>query len=374
MSERVSLGEATPWVVKIGSSLITDDGRGLNLTAISGWAEQIARLRESGKEIVLVSSGAVAEGMSRLGWKKRPRALYELQAAAAVGQMGLVQAYESQFKKHHMHSAQILLTHDDLKDRRRYLNARTTLRTLLKLGVIPVVNENDTVATDEIQFGDNDTLAALVANLVDARLLVILTDKAGLYDKNPDNTDDARLIECVNASETHLDKAAGPSGGQLGRGGMITKVTAARRAALSGTATLIAPGREPNILLKLARGDNLGSLLLPGKQPLAARKQWIANQLVSRGVLMLDEGAARVIRASGRSLLAIGVTAAEGDFKRGDMVICKDTAGLEIARGLINYSGDETRRILGQPSEKILETLGYVDEPELIHRDNLTTV
>ncbi len=374
MTERLKLGESTPWVVKIGSSLITDDGRGLNLKAISEWAEQIARLRETGKEVVLVSSGAVAEGMSRLGWKKRPRALYELQAAAAVGQMGLVQTYESHFKKHHIHSAQILLTHDDLKDRRRYLNARTTLRTLLKLGVIPVVNENDTVATDEIQFGDNDTLAALVANLVEARLMVILTDKAGLYDKNPDNSDDARLIECVNASETHLDQAAGPSGGQLGRGGMITKVTAARRAALSGTATLIAPGREPGILLKLARGDNQGTLLLPGKQPLAARKQWIANQLASRGALILDEGASRVICASGRSLLPIGVTAAEGDFKRGDMVICKDTTGREIARGLVNYSGDETRRILGQPSEKILETLGYVDEPELIHRDNLTTV
>jgi len=368
---RKRLGRAPCWVVKIGSALITNDGRGLNRRLMSQWVEQIASLRTEGKQIVLVSSGAVAEGMTRLGWSRRPHALHELQAAAAVGQMGLNQAYQSRFKTHGLHSAQVLLTHEDLKDRGRYLNARSTLRTLLELGVVPVVNENDTVATDEIRFGDNDTLAALVANLVEAQLLVLLTDQPGLFDRDPRGDPDAQLIDQAEVSDPALDEMAGPSRGQLGRGGMSTKIGAARRAARSGTATIIAPGRETEILLRLRRGEQVGTLLLPDQEPLVARKQWIANQLRPRGRLILDAGAAKVVRESGRSLLPVGVTGVEGRFKRGEMVLCIDPEGQEVARGLSNYDASEARRIKGHPSGELETILGYVDEPELIHRDNL---
>jgi glutamate 5-kinase len=358
-------------VVKIGSSLITDNGRGLNLRAIHDWSEQIAALREAGKDIVLVSSGAVAEGMSRLGWGKRPQPLHQLQAAAAVGQMGLVQAYESHLQRHGIHSAQVLLTREDLADRSRYLNARSTLRTLLSLRTVPVVNENDTVATDEIRFGDNDTLAALVTNLVEAQLLVILTDQAGLFDRDPRRHPHARLIDTAQAADPQLEDFAGPSGDDIGRGGMITKLNAARRAARSGAATVIASGREEQILQRLAEGKALGTLLLPSKEPLAARKQWIANQLLVSGWLALDAGAARVLRERGSSLLAIGVTEVRGAFARGEMVACLDADGREVARGLVNYAAEEARQIIGKPSDRIKSVLGYVAEPELIHRDNL---
>jgi glutamate 5-kinase len=368
---RRQLGEARRWVVKIGSALITRDGRGLNRQAIGGWAEQIAALREQGKQLVLVSSGAVAEGMVRLGWRRRPHALHELQAAAAVGQMGLIQAYESHFQAHGIHSAQILLTHEDLKDRGRYLNARSTLRSLLALRVVPVVNENDTVATEEIRFGDNDTLAALVANLVEAELLVILTDQAGLCERDPRTHPGARVIEQCATLDPALERMAGPSAGQLGRGGMITKIRAARRATRSGASTIIASGLESGVLERIAAGESVGTLLLPSSAPLAARKQWIANQLRPEGRLYLDAGAARVIREQGRSLLPVGVTRVEGDFRRGDMVICLDPQGEEVARGLVNYDTAEARRLLGRPSAQIEGILGYVDEPELIHRDNM---
>ncbi len=374
MLTRQQLGSSARWVVKIGSSLITNDGQGLNQSAISDWADQIAYLRNAGKVIVLVSSGAVAEGVSRLGLKKRPRALHALQAAAAIGQMGLVQAYESDFQKHGLHTAQVLLTHDDLQDRRRYINARSTLRTLLEWGIIPVVNENDTVATEEIRFGDNDSLAALVTNLVEAQLLVILTDQGGLYDRDPRTDDNAQLIEFAQATDHALDKAAGPSAGEFGRGGMITKVSAARRAARSGAATLIVPGRIPRLFELIAEGKSLGTLLLPKDPPLAARKQWIANQLKVRGTLTLDAGAIRVIREAGRSLLPVGVINVKGKFSRGDMVACVNLEGREVGRGLVNYDTAETLKIKGRPSHEIEAILGYVDEPELIHRDNLAII
>ena len=368
---RQRFGNSPRWVVKIGSALVTNDGRGLNRPAISDWAHQIARLRAAGKQIVLVSSGAVAEGMSRLGWGRRPHALYALQAAAATGQMGLVEAYESNFQKHGIHSAQILLTHEDLRDRCRYLNARSTLQKLLTLGVIPVVNENDTVATEEIRFGDNDTLAALVANLVEAQLLVILTDQAGLYDRDPRIHNNGKLIESALAEDQALDEAAGPSTAALGLGGMVTKVTAARLASRSGTATLIVNGREIGILEQIASGEALGTLLLPRDEPLTARKRWIANQLKISGTLTLDAGAVRVLRESGRSLLPVGVTHVKGIFKRGEMVVCLDPIGREVGRGLVNYNAEEAEKIKGRPSHEIEFILGYVDEPELIHRDNL---
>lgn len=373
MNNRQRLGRSRRWVIKIGSSLLTDHGRGLDSTAISAWVEQIINLRAQGKELVLVSSGAVAEGMKRLGWERRPTALHELQAAAAVGQMGLVQAYEACFQRHGVHTSQILLTHDDLSNRKRYLNARSTLRTLLKLGVVPVINENDTVVTDEIRFGDNDTLAALVANLIEAELLIILTDQAGMFDCDPRQNPEATLLREVSAESPDLEAMAGGSS-HLGRGGMLTKVQAARRAARSGTATLIAHGREPQVLDGIAQGDLIGTLLLPGQGLMVARKQWLAGHLQLRGRLVLDTGAAKVLRESGRSLLAVGVIAVEGSFVRGEMVACTDEAGKEIARGLVNYSASESRKIMRQPSDKIEALLGYVAEPELIHRDNLIVV
>ncbi|WP_303908099.1 glutamate 5-kinase [Thiohalomonas denitrificans] len=374
MKSRQEIAKTRRWVVKIGSALLTDDGKGLNLEGIATWVEQLAALRRQGIRVVLVSSGAVAQGMSRLGWKRRPHALHELQAAAAVGQMGLVQAYESHFQKYDMHTAQVLLTHDDLSSRGRYLNARSTLKTLLGFGVVPVVNENDTVVTDEIRFGDNDTLGALVTNLVEAELLVILTDQEGLFDSDPRSNPDAGLISEAKANAPELTQMAGGGHGALGRGGMMTKLRAARLAARSGAATVIAAGREPGILREIFSGRSVGTLLLPDKEPLVARKQWLAGHLQMRGRLILDGGACRVLREAGRSLLAVGVKEVVGDFARGEMVVCEDENGVEIARGLVNYSSEETRKIKGLPSHRFEETLGFVDEPELIHRDNLVLV
>jgi len=372
MQTRQALTKARRWVVKVGSSLLTADGRGLDHDLIAAWAEQITALRARQADVVLVSSGAVAEGMQRLGWQRRPHALFELQAAAAVGQMGLIQAYESCFKYHDVHTAQILLTHDDLANRQRYLNAHSTLRTLLKLGVVPVVNENDTVAVDEIRFGDNDTLAALVANLIDAEVLVLLTDQPGMYDADPRAHPEATLIREARADDPELAAMAKSGGaGGLGRGGMVTKVRAAARAARSGAATVIAWGREPGILGRIAAGDEVGTFFVPAREPIVARKRWLAGQLQSKGRLRLDAGAVRVLRQAGRSLLAVGVTAVEGDFQRGELVACIGPDGAEVAKGLVNYSAEESRKIMGQPSERIEAVLGYVDEPELIHRDNL---
>ena len=368
------LSSANRWVIKVGSSLVTKNGRGLNTDAIENLALQIAALTASGKEIILVSSGAIAEGMNRLGWQKRPRAVYELQAAAATGQMGLIQAYESCLQKHNLHSAQVLLTHEDLQDRKRYLNARTTLRKLLALKVIPVVNENDTVSTDEIKFGDNDTLAALVSNLVEADALIILTDQGGIYLNPPDKETDNQVIDEISANDPLLDKVAGPSASELGRGGMQTKVSAARIASRAGAATIIASGQISDVLVKIANNEPHGSLLLPDSEPLAARKQWIANQLYTRGELLLDDGACNVICKGGKSLLPIGVIGVKGNFDRGEVVSCVNANGQEIARGLVNYSSIESDRLQGIPSSEIESVLGYVDEPELIHRDNLVVL
>lgn len=371
---RQQLGKSKRWVIKIGSALLTNDGRGLDKVAIQNWVAQMAQLHQRDVELVLVSSGAVAEGMSRLNWTQRPTALYQLQAAAAVGQMGMVQTYESFFQQHAMHTAQILLTHDDLVNRQRYLNARSTLRSLMNLKVVPIVNENDTVTTDEIRFGDNDTLAGLVANLIEADLLVILTDQQGLYERDPRLDPTARLIEEGYADDSRLEAMAGDTGGQLGRGGMLTKVRAAVLAARSGTTTLITSGRMTDVLLQIAAGENIGTLLQPAQAPFAARKQWLASHLKMRGYLYLDQGAVKALRDRGKSLLPIGVTHSEGDFARGDMVVCLCPDGQEVARGLVNYNAEDANKILGYTSEKIQEILGYVDEPELIHRDNLVLV
>jgi len=371
MSKRQKLTTARRWVIKIGSALLTDNGVGLNREDIAKWVEQMAHLRQQGVELVLVSSGSIAEGMCRLGWQQRPHALHALQAAAAVGQMGLVQAWESSFSKFGLHTAQILLTHDDLSNRTRYLNARSTIRSLLELGVVPVINENDTVITDEIRVGDNDTLAALAANLVEAEHLIILTDQAGLYEQDPRQHKHAELIQEAAADDARLDAMAGEAGGQLGRGGMATKLRAARLAARSGTCTVIASGREPDALLRIRAAEQLGTLLTANQVPLAAHKQWLAGHLQLRGKLMLDEGAVKVLKTAGKSLLAVGVTGVEGQFSRGEVVACLDSHGREIARGLVNYSSDEVRRLLGQSSEQIEKILGYVAEPELIHRDDM---
>jgi glutamate 5-kinase len=373
-SKHQQASSAKRWVIKVGSSLVTKNGRGLNMEVIDKLAAQLATLVASEKEVILVSSGAIAEGMNRLGWDKRPHAVNELQAAAAVGQMGLIQAYESCLQKHALHSAQVLLTHEDLQDRKRYLNARTTLRKLLSLKVIPVVNENDTVATDEIKFGDNDTLAALVSNLIEADTLIILTDQEGVYEAPPNEGSENKLIHEIAAKDSLLDKVAGPSAGKLGRGGMQTKVSAARLAARAGATTIITSGRIDNILLKIAMGESHGSLLYPDKEPLVARKQWIANQLYTRGELILDEGACKVICKEGKSLLPIGVQHVTGRFERGEVVSCLNDNGIEIARGLVNYSAKEANQLIGKTSAEIEAILGYVAEPELIHRDNLAVL
>lgn len=358
-------------VVKVGSALVTNSGLGLDHAALTGWAEQIARLRHDGREVVLVSSGAIAEGMQRLGWTRRPNALHELQAAAAVGQMGMVQVYESCFRSHGLLASQILLTHEDLADRKRYLNARSTLRTLLDLGVIPVINENDTVAIDEIRFGDNDTLAALVTNLIEADALVILTDQQGLFSADPRLDPAATLVADAVAGDPFLETIAGSTGSAIARGGMLTKILAAKRAARSGAHTIIASGREKDVLLRLAGGERVGTQLLAGQATVAARKQWLADHLQVRGRITLDAGAVRALLVDGKSLLPVGVYETTGEFERGEVVSCFDETGREIARGLINYSATDTRKILRTPSNQIEAKLGYVDESELIHRDNL---
>ena len=358
-------------VIKVGSSLVTNEGRGLDRSAIAQWAEQIAALRAAGKQVLLVSSGAIAEGMQRLGWTRRPREVHELQAAAAVGQMGLAQAYESCFAALGIRTAQILLTHADLADRARYLNGRSTLFTLLELGVVPVINENDTVVTDEIKFGDNDTLAALTANLVEADVLIILTDQAGLYSADPRRDPGATLLLEVRAGDPHLETIAGGTGSQISRGGMITKVLAAKRAARSGAHTVIASGREQDVLIRLSKGERLGTQLLASTEVLTARKQWLADHLQVKGWLLIDDGAVQALVAERKSLLPIGVIEVHGEFARGDVITCRGPDGDEVARGLANYSSEQARRIARRPSAEIESVLGFVEERELIHRDNL---
>ena len=358
------------WVIKIGSALLTNDGRGLDCALMQAWVDRMVALRERGIDVVIVSSGAVAEGMTRLGWARRPDSVHELQAAAAVGQMGLVQAWESRFQQHNLHTAQVLLTHDDLSDRKRYLNARSTLLTLLGFGVVPVVNENDTVVTDEIRFGDNDTLAALVANLIEADQLLILTDQEGLFDADPRTNPAARLIREAQASDPLIARVAG-DGGALGRGGMATKVRAGKLAARSGAVTTIASGRSPQVLMALADGQGPGTTLLPDTSPMNARKQWLAGHLQMRGRLVLDEGAVRRICEGGSSLLPVGVTNVFGQFSRGEMVACENAAGERVACGLINYDAADARQLCGRKSAEIAGVLGFMNEEELIHRDNM---
>lgn len=374
MSERVRLRRARRLVVKIGSALLTNDGKGLDVAALGQWVDQMVALLGEGVELVIVSSGSVAEGMSRLGWTVRPRQIHELQAAAAVGQMGLVQTWEAQFARHGIHTAQVLLTHDDLSDRKRYLNARSTLRALLDVGVVPIVNENDTVVTDEIRFGDNDTLGALVTNLIEADGLLILTDQLGLFDSDPRANPGAKLVEERAAADPGLDVMAGGGTGALGRGGMQTKVRAARLAARSGAFCVIAGGRIEQVIARLRRGDAVGTLLLPEQERLAARKQWLASHLQTRGTLVLDEGAVRVLMKGGRSLLPVGVRAVNGRFRRGEMVSCTDEQGREIARGLVNYDAEDARAIAGRSSDAIPDILGFMSGEEMVHRDNMVIV
>jgi glutamate 5-kinase len=368
---KTPLLQAKRIVVKVGSSLVTDEGRGVDATAIGQWCEQMAALSTQGRDVMMVSSGAIAEGMKRLGWATRPKLIHELQAAAAVGQMGLAQIYETQLRTHGCTSAQVLLTHADLADRERYLNARSTLMTLLALKVIPVINENDTVVNDEIKFGDNDTLGALVANLVDADAYVILTDQKGLYTADPRRDAQAQLVETAEAGDPDLERMAGGAGSSIGRGGMLTKILAAKRAASGGTSTVIAWGREPQVLTRLAAGEAIGTLLSAQTPPLAARKLWMLGQLQLKGSVTVDAGAATKLCEAGTSLLPIGVTHVKGEFQRGDVIAVFSQAGQELARGLSNYPSNETRLIARKPSAEFAHILGYGAEPELIHRDNL---
>lgn len=372
MSMRPSIANYETIVVKIGSSLVTNNGQGIDRAALSNWTRQIAELAKQNKHVVLVSSGAVAEGMQRLGWTKRPKMVHELQAAAAIGQMRLMYAYESCFDQHGLITAQILMTHDDLSDRTRYLNAQTTIRTLLEYGVIPIINENDTVTTSKVKLGDNDTLGALVANLIDADLLVILTDQAGLYTADPRKDPSAKLISLANASDPTLEAMAGGAGTQYGLGGMATKVTAAHRAARSGAHTIIAAGKEPDVLIRLIINDeSIGTFIHADLPRMYARKNWIADQLQLAGQFILDDGAVKAVEYRGTSLLPVGVTNVKGEFKRGEMVACLAPDGREIARGLTNYDSNEARKILRKASGELETALGYIREPELIHRDNL---
>lgn len=371
MSSQSIIHTAHRIVVKVGSSLVTNEGRGLDHAALLRWAQEIAEVSKMGKQVVLVSSGAIAEGVARLGWTQKPTSVHEKQAAAAVGQMGLCQAYESAFRAHGLKTAQVLLTHEDLADRTRYLNARSTLLTLLNLGVIPIINENDTVVTAEIKFGDNDTLGALVTHLIEGDALVILTDQAGLFTADPRKDPAAKLVEEAEAGDPALEDMAGGAGSSVGTGGMYTKIIAAKRAAGSGASTVIACGREPEVLTRLAKGERIGTQLTAQSSPLAAKKQWIADHLQLKGKVVLDAGAVRALRLQGSSLLPIGVQDVVGDFSRGDVVSCVDTMDTEIARGLANYSAIETRRIMRLPTGQIEATLGYIDESELIHRDNM---
>ena len=365
------LRDARRIVVKVGSSLVTNEGRGLDEQAIGEWCRQLSALVRDGRELIMVSSGAIAEGMKRLGWQQRPHALNELQAAAAVGQMGLAQMYETQLRLHGLGSAQVLLTHADLADRERYLNARSTLLTLLSHGVLPVINENDTVVNDEIKFGDNDTLGALVANLVEADALVILTDQKGLYSADPRVDSSATFVHIARAGDAQLEAMAGGAGSSIGKGGMITKILAAKRAAGSGASTVIAWGRESDVLLRLAKGEAIGTLLVAPTQKQQARKQWMADHLQLRGSITVDKGAVDKVRKEGKSLLPIGMTAVEGEFSRGEVIAILDPQGLEIARGLANYASAEARLICRKPSGEIEASLGYIAEPEMVHRDNL---
>jgi glutamate 5-kinase len=358
-------------IIKVGSSLVTNDGKGLDHAAIAKWAAQIAQLRLLGKEVVLVSSGAIAEGMQRLGFDKRPTGIHELQACAAVGQMGLAQVYETSFRAHGLGTAQVLLTHADLADRERYLNARSTLFTLLRYGVVPVINENDTVVTDEIKFGDNDTLGALVANLIEGDVLIILTDQRGLFTADPRKDAAARFVGFAQAGDVALEAMAGGAGSALGRGGMLTKILAAKRAAASGAHTVIAWGREENVLLRLAAGETIGTQLTASTAQLTARKQWMADHLQTAGAVVLDDGAVRKLSDEGKSLLSIGVIEVRGEFGRGAVISCLDHQGRQVARGITNYTSSEARRIMRRPSAEILSILGFVEEPELIHRDNM---
>ncbi len=374
MNSRSNFRYAKRIVVKIGSSLLTKGGKGLDKIAIAGWVGQMARLRQSGVEVILVSSGSVAEGVWRLGLKARPHTLHELQASAAVGQMGLVRVFDDSFQQHDLHAAQILLTHDDLSNRQRYLNARSTLLTLLNFGVVPVINENDTVATEEIRFGDNDTLAALVANLVEADLLIILTDQKGLFTADPSVNKDATLISQINVNDERLDSMAGDSRSGLGRGGMTTKVRAARVAARSGAATVIAAGALENVITDVISGQMLGTHFIPDVEPLMARKRWLAGQLQIKGQFILDEGAVNALKRDGKSLLAVGVKKVQGQFERGELVSCLNFQGIEIARGLSNYGFEETALIIGKSSQEFEDILGYADDEELIHRDNMVLI
>ena len=358
-------------VVKVGSSLVTNEGRGLDEAAIGEWCRQLAALAGQGREVIMVSSGAIAEGMKRLGWATRPHELNELQAAAAVGQMGLAQMYETKLRENGLRSAQVLLTHADLADRERYLNARSTLLTLLGLRVLPVINENDTVVNDEIKFGDNDTLGALVANLVEADVLVILTDQRGLYSADPRKDPQARFIHVAHAGDPALEAMAGGAGSSIGKGGMITKILAAKRAARSGASTVIAWGRERDALLRLASGEAIGTLLVAPTQKSQARKRWMADHLQLRGAVLVDEGAVAKLVREGKSLLPIGMTAVEGEFSRGEVIAVRDASGGEIARGLANYASAEARLLCRKPSGEIEKLLGYMAEPEMIHRTNL---
>jgi glutamate 5-kinase len=365
------LRDAKRIVVKVGSSLVTNEGRGLDEAAIGEWCRQLSILIREGRELIMVSSGAIAEGMKRLGWSVRPTAIQELQAAAAVGQMGLAQMYETKLRANGLGSAQVLLTHADLADRERYLNARSTLLTLLKLGVVPVINENDTVVNDEIKFGDNDTLGALVANLIEADALVILTDQKGLFTADPRTNPDARFVDEAQAGDPALERMAGGAGSSIGRGGMLTKILAAKRAAGSGASTVIAWGREPDALVRLTRGEAIGTLLVAPTQKQQARKQWMADHLQMRGAVIVDEGAAAKVRDEGKSLLPIGMVQVDGDFSRGEVIAIRDAQGVEIARGLANYAGSEARLLCRKPSSEFEKLLGYAAEPEMVHRDNL---
>jgi glutamate 5-kinase len=371
ISSSLVLRDARRVVVKVGSSLVTNDGRGLDEVAIGEWCRQMAHLMRDGREVIMVSSGAIAEGMKRLGWTVRPKAIQELQAAAAVGQMGLAQMYETKLKLNGLGSAQVLLTHADLADRERYLNARSTLLTLLKLGVVPVINENDTVVNDEIKFGDNDTLGALVANLVEADALIILTDQKGLFTADPRKDPAATFVHEALAGDAALEAMAGGAGSSLGRGGMITKILAAKRAAGSGASTVIAWGREPDALIRLTQGEAIGTLLVAQTQKNQARKQWMADHLQLRGAVVVDPGAVAKVRDEGKSLLPVGMVQVEGDFSRGDVIAVRDESGVEIARGLANYSNSEARLLCRKPSGDIEKLLGYAAEPEMLHRDNL---
>ncbi|MEH6503132.1 MAG: glutamate 5-kinase [Cycloclasticus sp.] len=371
MKSRADLKQAKCCVIKIGSAVLTDNGQGLNHAAINAWVTQISELKSRGIDVIVVSSGSVAEGMLRLGWSKRPHALHELQAAASVGQMGLIQAYEQSFKALGSKTAQVLLTHDDLANRTRYLNARATIKKLLELSVVPIINENDVVANEELRVGDNDTLAAIIANLMSADLLMILTDQDGLFDADPGVSEKAELITQANVDDEILDQAAGGGAGALGRGGMRTKLTAARLASRSGSATIIAPGLKQGVILDVLEGQAIGTLLVPNEAPVSARKRWLTAHLDIKGQLVLDSGAVNALKKSGVSLLAAGVLAVKGTFERGDLVTCVDQTGTEFARGLVNYASDDIEKIKQSKSSDIERLIGFVAEAELIHRDNM---